>query len=86
MNVAFSRDGEERLYVEHKLLRHAKELFEWIEGGASIYACGDKGPLHEKVEAALKQIIGEGKGIGEEEASVYFAQLKKEGRYEKEVF
>jgi len=86
MNVAFSRDGEERIYVEHKLLQHAKELFEWIEGGASVYLCGEKGPLHEKVETALKQIIKEGKGISEEEAAKYFAELKKAGRYEKEVF
>ncbi|GAA4732163.1 diflavin oxidoreductase [Flavisolibacter ginsenosidimutans] len=86
MNVAFSRDGEERIYVEHKMLQHAKELFEWIEGGASVYLCGEKGPLHEKVESALKQIIKEGKNISEEEAAKYFAELKKAGRYEKEVF
>jgi sulfite reductase (NADPH) flavoprotein alpha-component len=86
MNVAFSGDAKERLYVEHKMLQHAKELFEWIEGGASVYVCGEKGPLHEKVENALKQIIKEGKGISEEEAASYFAELKKSGRYEKEVF
>ena len=86
MNVAFSRDREEKIYVEHKMLQHAKELFEWIEGGASVYLCGEKGPLHEKVESALKQIIKEGKNISEEEAAKYFAELKKAGRYEKEVF
>lgn len=86
MNVAFSGDGKEKLYVEHKMLQHAKELFEWIDGGASVYVCGEKGPLHEKVESALKQIIKEGKGISEEEAASYFGELKKGGRYEKEVF
>lgn len=86
MNVAFSRDGEERLYVEHKLLQHSKEVFQWIEGGAHIYVCGEKGPLHEKVESALKQIIAQGKGASEEEAKKYFEELKKSGRYEKEVF
>lgn len=86
MNVAFSRDGEQKLYVEHKLLQHAKELFAWLEGGASVYVCGEKGPLHEKVESALKRIIKEGKGISEEEALAYFGELKKSGRYEKEVF
>lgn len=86
MNVAFSGDSEEPLYVEHKMLQHGKELFQWIEGGASIYVCGEKGPLHEKVETALKQIIAEGKSISEEDAAKYFAELKKSGRYEKEVF
>ena len=86
MNVAFSGDAKDRLYVEHKMLQHAKELFEWIEGGASVYVCGEKGPLHEKAENALKQIIKERKRINEEEAASYFAELKKSGRYEKEVF
>jgi sulfite reductase (NADPH) flavoprotein alpha-component len=71
MNVAFSGDAKDRIYVEHKMLQHAKELFEWIEGGASVYVCGEKGPLHEKVESALKQIIKEGKGISEDEAGSY---------------
>lgn len=86
MNVAFSRDGEEKLYVEHKLLQHGKELFGWIEAGAHIYVAGDKGPLHENVENALKQIIQQGKGVSEEEAMKYFGELKKTGRYEREVF
>lgn len=86
MNVAFSRDGDEPIYVEHKMLQHGKDLAEWIEGGAHLYVCGEKGPLHEKVESALKQIIKEGKGVSEEEAAKYFEGLKKNGRYEKEVF
>ena len=86
MNVAFSGDSTEKIYVEHKMLQHAKELFAWIEGGASVYVCGEKGPLHEKVENALKQIIKEQKNVSDEEAIGYFSALKKEGRYEKEVF
>ncbi|HUC80760.1 MAG TPA: hypothetical protein VMR70_07580, partial [Flavisolibacter sp.] len=86
MNVAFSGDGSEYRYVEHKLLQHRKEVFEWIENGATIYLAGEKGPLHEKVESALKNIIKEQKGIDKEEATAYFAELKKNGRYEREVF
>lgn len=86
MNVAFSRDGDEKLYVEHKLLQHGKELFDWIDRGAHIYLAGEKGPLHEKVESALKRLIQEGKGVSEEEAAKYFGELKKAGRYEREVF
>ena len=86
VNVAFSGDGQEKIYVEHKMRQHARELFEWIEGGASLYVAGEKGPLHEKVETTLKHIIREQKNISEEEAASYFAELKKSGRYEKEVF
>ena len=86
MNVAFSGDGNEKLYVEHKMLQHAEELFEWIKGGASIYVCGEKSPLHGAVEKALLQIIREQNALTEEEAVRYIAELKKAGRYEKEVF
>lgn len=86
MNVAFSGDSAEKQYVEHKILQHGKELFEWVESGATIYVAGEKGPLHEKVETVLKQIIKEQKGVSEEEAANYFGELKKSGRYEKEVF
>ncbi len=86
MNVAFCGDGNEKIYVEHKMLQHAKELFTWIEAGAHIYLCGEKGPLHAAVEKALLQIIEEGKGCNAEEAAGFFAELKKSGRYEREVF
>ena len=86
MNVAFSGDGSEYHYVEHKLLQHGRDVFEWIEAGATVYVAGEKGLLHEKVENAIKQIIKEGKGVSEEEAAAYFAELKKSGRYEREVF
>jgi sulfite reductase (NADPH) flavoprotein alpha-component len=86
MNVAFSRDGKEKLYVQHKMLQHAVELFDWIEKGASLYLCGTKDPMSVDVENAILQIIREQKKITEEEAVKYLGKLKSEGRYSKDVY
>lgn len=42
LDVAFSRDQEQKVYVQHKMLEHKKELFEWLEAGAVVYVCGDE--------------------------------------------
>ncbi|HVF96802.1 MAG TPA: hypothetical protein VM871_05755, partial [Flavisolibacter sp.] len=86
MNVAFSRDTKEKVYVQHKLLQHAKEVFEWIDGGAYIYICGAKDPMAIDVENTLFQIIRRYKGGSEEEAVLYLEQMKEEGRFLKDVY
>ena len=86
MNVAFSRDSEEKVYVQHKLLKHGTELFDWIESGAYVYVCGAKNPMSFDVENTLLQIIKEQKGSSEEEALNYLEGLKEAGRYLKDVY
>lgn len=82
VNVAFSRDQEEKVYVQHKMLRHAGALFEWLQRGAYIYVCGTKDPMSIDVENALHSII-ESNG---EDATAYLNHLKEEGRYLKDVY
>jgi sulfite reductase (NADPH) flavoprotein alpha-component len=86
MNVAFSRDSDTKLYVQHKLLQHAKEVFEWIDGGAFVYICGAKEPMSVDVENTLLQIIRRYKNGSEEEATLYLENLKEEGRFLKDVY
>jgi sulfite reductase (NADPH) flavoprotein alpha-component len=86
MNVAFSRDQEEKIYVQHKLLQHATEVFEWLENGAYLYLCGAKEPMSVDVENTLLQIVKEQKNVVEEEAIQYLEVLKEEGRYVKDVY
>jgi len=86
MNVAFSRDQEEKLYVQHKLLQHATEVFEWIENGAHVYICGAKEPMSIDVENTLIQIIKEQRNHSEEGAIQYMEHLKGEGRFVKDVY
>jgi sulfite reductase (NADPH) flavoprotein alpha-component len=86
MNVAFSRDQQEKVYVQHKLWQHRKELLEWIEGGASIYVCGAREPMSIDVERTLLDILIEQKSLSPEKAVEYLEQLKEEGRYAKDVY
>ncbi len=86
VNLAFSRDQNEKIYVQHKMLQHAAELYQWLEGGGYFFICGKKDPMSVDVEKTLLQIIAEhGKKTGEE-ARKYLEQMEEEGRYEKDVY
>lgn len=85
MNVSFSRDQPEKIYVQHKLLQHASEVFKWMENGAYLYVCGAKS-MSTDVETILLEIIGVDGKRSEEEAQSYLNQLKEEGRYLKDVY
>ncbi len=86
LNVAFSRDQPEKLYVQHKLLAQSKEVFEWLEQGASFYVCGDKNYMAKDVEAALRHIVQHEAGISAEHAAEYVHTLKKRRRYLEDVY
>lgn len=86
INTAFSRDQAEKLYVQHRILQHAGEVLEWIEGGASIYVCGAKEPMSVDVEAVLLRVISEQGGKTPAEAAAYLESLKEAGRYLKDVY
>ncbi|HET7897774.1 MAG TPA: sulfite reductase, partial [Flavisolibacter sp.] len=86
MNVAFSRDQQEKLYVQHKLWQHREELAKWLDDGAFLYICGAKEPMSIDVENMLAQILKDQKGLTEEAASEYINTLKEEGRYLKDVY
>lgn len=86
LNVAFSRDQKEKIYVQHKMLKHSKELYEWINNGAYIYVCGAKEPMSVDVEDTLMQVIEQGGNKTIEEAVQFIEQMKDEGRYLKDVY
>jgi sulfite reductase (NADPH) flavoprotein alpha-component len=86
IDLAFSRDQQEKIYVQHRMLQKANELFEWIRNGAYVYVSGTKDPMSKEVENTLIKIIGERGKKTNEEAKQYLEQLKKEGRYEKDVY
>ena len=86
LNVAFSRDQKEKVYVQHKMLKHGQELFEWIKNGASVYVCGTKEPMSVDVEDTLMEIIEKYGNKTIEEAVQFIEQLKDGGRYLKDVY
>ena len=85
-NFAFSRDQQEKIYVQHKMLENAAELYEWLAGGGSFFVCGKKEPMSHDVEKALLTIIQEQGKKSPEEAKEYLEHLEEQGRYEKDVY
>lgn len=86
VNVAFSRDSKEKVYVQHKMLKEGKLFYEWLESGAYIYVCGAKDPMSIDVENTLLCIIEEEGSRSKEEAIQYLDQMKEDGRYMKDVY
>lgn len=86
LDVAFSRDQKEKIYVQHKMLKHGEEFYNWLNNGASIYVCGAKDPMSIDVEDTILQIIEKHGNKSIEEAVQYIEQLKEEGRYLKDVY
>ncbi|MFT5703764.1 MAG: sulfite reductase (NADPH) flavoprotein alpha-component [Rickettsiales bacterium] len=76
IDVAFSRDQKEKIYVQDRIRENAEELKKWLENGAYFYICGDKANMAKDVEEALVEIVG----------SEYLAKMQEEGRYLKDVY
>jgi sulfite reductase (NADPH) flavoprotein alpha-component len=86
ISLAFSRDQQEKLYVQHKMLQQAEELYTWLESGAYLFISGKKDPMSIKVEQTLLTIIQQQGNKSLEAAKQYLEQLEEEGRYEKDVY
>lgn len=86
ITLAFSRDQEQKIYVQHRLLEHGKEVFQWLEDGAHFYVCGDATRMAKDVEAALLSIIQQHGGKSEQDAKQYLVDMRKAKRYQKDVY
>ncbi len=86
MNVAFSRDQEEKVYIQHKLLEEAASVYEWIEQGATLYICGDINNLAKDVHNTLIQIISEQSGKSLEDAEAQLDDMKISKKYQRDVY
>jgi len=83
LDVAFSRDQPEKIYVQDKIRQRADEFFKWIENGATLYVCGSK-KMGEDVEKTILDLIGH--STSPEDADTFFEELKNAGRYLKDVY
>lgn len=86
LSTAFSRDQAEKIYVQHRMLEEAAELYAWLEQGAYFYVCGDASRMAKDVDAALHQVVEKAGGKAPEEAAAYVEELKKSKRYRKDVY
>jgi sulfite reductase (NADPH) flavoprotein alpha-component len=86
LSTAFSRDQAEKVYVQHRMLEEAEELFGWLEQGGYFYICGDASRMAKDVDTALHQVVEKAGGKSPEEAAAYVEELKKSKRYRKDVY
>lgn len=86
LDVAFSRDQPDKVYVQHKLKEAASEIYQWIEEGAYLYVCGDANRMAHDVNTALIEIISEEGGKSMEDAEAFLGDLKKTKRYQRDVY
>jgi sulfite reductase (NADPH) flavoprotein alpha-component len=86
MDLAFSRDQMNKVYVQHKMLEAAQELWRWLAGGAYLYVCGDAKRMAGDVDLALQQILVIQGGMDTSAAKRYLADLAREGRYQRDVY
>jgi sulfite reductase (NADPH) flavoprotein alpha-component len=86
VSLAFSRDQEQKVYVQHRMLEQGAELYQWLEQGAHLYVCGDANHMAKDVQDALVQIVIEHGAKSEEQAEQYISDLRRAKRYQKDVY
>jgi sulfite reductase (NADPH) flavoprotein alpha-component len=86
MDVAFSRDTAEKVYVQHRMLEQSKELYRWLEEGAAFYICGDEKHMAHDVHQTLLEIIASEGRMTLESAGEYLARMQQQKRYQRDVY
>ena len=86
LDTAFSRDQEEKVYVQHRLLERGAEIWSWLEDGAHLYVCGDARRMARDVDAALREVLARHGGLSDAAAGDYVKELRSQGRYQRDVY
>ncbi len=86
LDVAFSRDQHEKVYVQHRILEQAPLVWQWLKDGAYIYICGDAAKMAKDVHEALVIIAEQQGGLSQERAEEYLNELRKAKRYQRDVY
>ena len=86
IDLAWSRDQQQKIYVQDKLREQGAELWRWINDGAHIYVCGDANRMAKDVEQALLEVIAEFGGMDAETADEFLSELRVERRYQRDVY
>jgi len=86
LDTAFSRDQEQKIYVQDRIRQKGKELNQWLENGANLYLCGQKYPMSTDVQQTIIEVIAEERNISIEEANSILEELENKGKYQKDVY
>jgi sulfite reductase (NADPH) flavoprotein alpha-component len=85
-DFAWSRQSNEKIYVQHKLREQAADIWAWLQRGAHIYVCGDAGTMARDVEQALLEIVATQGHLSLEDADEYLSELRQQQRYQRDVY
>jgi sulfite reductase (NADPH) flavoprotein alpha-component len=86
LSTAFSRDSDQKVYVQNRMLEHAAELWQWLSEGGHFYVCGDAKRMAKDVDAALHTIVAQQGSMNEEDARAFVKQMSENGRYQRDVY
>jgi len=87
LHCAWSRDQAQKIYVQHKMVENAAEIWKWLDAeGAHFFVCGDARRMAKDVDATLRRIVQEQGGKTVEQANEYVEKLKSEKRYKRDVY
>lgn len=86
LDLAFSRDQTEKIYVQDRLKENAAEVYQWLQDGAHFYVCGDANRMAKDVQTALIDIISEQGKLSLEDAEEYLTELRQAKRYQRDVY
>ena len=86
LTLAWSRDAGEKIYVQHRMREVGRDFWSWLADGAHVYVCGDATRMAKDVERALVDIIAEHGARTPAEAVAFLAEMKKQGRYQADVY
>ena len=86
LDLAFSRDQEEKVYVQHRMLERGAELWRWLDRGAHLYVCGDASRMAKDVDIVLRMVVARHGGLSETDADAYVTRMSKERRYVRDVY
>ncbi|WP_256757966.1 assimilatory sulfite reductase (NADPH) flavoprotein subunit [Cohnella sp. WQ 127256] len=86
MDVAFSRDTDKKVYVQHRMQENSRELYEWLQEGAHVYVCGDEKKMAHDVQTTLLAILEQEGGLSPEAAAEYLSVMQQQKRYQRDVY
>ncbi|MCT1652143.1 assimilatory sulfite reductase (NADPH) flavoprotein subunit [Staphylococcus saprophyticus] len=86
LDLAFSRDTEEKIYVQHRIAQQSELFYQWLQDGAAIYVCGDEKHMAKDVHDTIRSVIEQEGDMSAADAEAYLTQMKQEKRYQRDVY
>lgn len=86
LDLAFSRDTSNKIYVQHLIEQNSKEFYQWLNDGAALYVCGDEKKMAKDVHHAICKVLEKEGGMSEDDAEAYLTKMKKDKRYQRDVY